>query len=318
MKITSYIIFPCLICFAPVLGNASFSSPSEKQLALTPITKMNNLLSIRKFTIPDTPFIQEIIQKEEPGFIGYHGNSLEFMIYQDIIRLIIELIVEIPIRDDFHFLSVPMDPLLNIQTKETLAEVFKWSGHPEIILYDTTFPLNFTIYDNADRLGLNTLENFIKNQSVKPLGYKKRLVWFFNHLGIDEKEIEHLFTAAYSELSSKNGIILQISEDADYSTSKKIAYPAYPNGFISANVTIDEYLTNEEFVPPYPHEIRLLLTNNETLNPKSPLKITRYFPEEIQSKLSSYEELMKRKINRLKFNKNRRVVYHNDLLSAWE
>lgn len=309
------IIFILIICFAPALESAS---PSEKQLALTSITKMNNLLSIRKIAIPDTPFLEEIIQKEEAGFIGYQGNSIEFMIYQDIIRLVIELIVEIPIRNDFHFLAAPLDPLLWIQTKEQLAEVFKGSSHPEIILYDTTFPLNFTLYDNVDRLGLSTIENFIKNQSVKPLGYRKRLVWFFNNLGIDEDKIDDLFNAAHSKLSSKNGIILQLLDDIDYSFSKKIAYPAYSNGYISANVTIDEYLNNEDFVPPYPHEIRLLLTNKETLNPNSPIKIMRYFPEEIQSKLSSYERLIRKKIKNLSFNSSNRSDYRNELLAAWE
>lgn len=300
----------------PILASASFSSPSNKQLELTPQVEIDSLLSIRKLVI-DNEFVKKIIETEEAGFIGYHGDSLEFMIYQDIIRLVMEHIVEVPIRADFHFFAVPLDPQLKIQTKEELVEAFK-GENPLKNLYDTTFPLNFTIYDNANRLGLNTLENFTKNQSAKPLGYKKRLIWLFNQLGIDEDQIEVLFAAAYSKLSSQNGIILQVFDDSDYSFSKKIAYPAYPNGFISSNVTIDEYFLDDSFLPPYPHEVRLLLTHKETLNPHSPLKIVRHLLETTKSQLSSYERSMNKKIKRLSFSPQGRDAYRSDLLKVWE
>ncbi len=304
-------------CFGIAQGANGFTPPTQKLLALFPINEIEKSLSIRKVVIPNKRAIEMIASAERAGILGYHGNSLDFMIYQDIIRHVMEIILEIPIRKDFHFLAVPLDPSLNIQTKELLGSVFMYSQQPERALYDTTFPLNFTLWDNANRLGLNTLENYAKNESVKPLGYRKRLEWLFKKLDIDLDKIDNLFDAAHKYLDSHTGIILQIFDNSDYSFAKKIAYPSYPNGHISENKTVDEYFLNDYYVPPFPHEVRLLLNNKETLNPKNPLKIVRHIPGISQVSLQNYETSMINRIKKFDFNKTSKSKYENELKTAW-
>lgn len=319
-KINKFIRFFVVInafIFGSVQGEGVFTPPTEKQIAMFPIAEMEKSLSIRKVQILNKKVISQIAESESAGILGYHGDSLEFMIYQDIIRHVMEQIVEIPVRKDFYFLAVPLDPSLDIQTKERLAAIFSSSSQPERALYETTFPLNFSIWDNANRIGLNCIENFVKNESVKPLGYKKRLVWLFKTLGINEKEINVLFSTATAHLNSNTGVILQIFDGSDYAFSKKIAYPSYPNGFISDNATVDEYFLNESFMPPFPHEVRLLLNNAETLNPKNPLKMVRHCPGVSSSSMKSYENSLLKRIKNLSFSKSSRSAYRKELQSVW-
>ncbi|MBA2727182.1 MAG: hypothetical protein H0U49_03300 [Parachlamydiaceae bacterium] len=315
--IAEFLIFVTFLCFGSTYGAIDFTPPTEKQIAIFPIGEMEKSLTLRKVVIPNKKVIDQITANEKAGILGYHGNSIDFMIYQDIIRNVIEIIVEIPIRKDFHFLAVPLDPILKIQTKKQLAAVFTDDLHPERALYETTFPLNFTIWDNASRLGLNSLENFVKNESVKPLGYKKRLVWLFQKLGINEQSIDLLFKTAHNQLNSKTGIILQVFDNNEYTFAKKIAYPSYPNGFISENATVDEYFLNDQYAPPYPHEVRLLLNNKETLNPQNPLKIVRYTPGISYFTMQAYENALKSSIKQLQFSKNSATKYKTELQTTW-
>lgn len=317
MNIKIIILSTAAICLSSLQAEEPFTSPTMKQIATTSIPEMEKSLAIRKVTVQDETLFNKIIRAEKAGLLGYHGDSLEFMIYQDIIRWVIDLIVGLPFRNDFHFLGVPLDPILDIQTKEELAAVFNQHPHPERALFETTFPLNFALWDNVDRLGLNTIESFTKNESVKPLGYKKRLVWLFERLGIKTDEIDNLFDLAYSNLVSNNGVILQIFDIPDYALSKNIAYPSYPNGFISENVTVDEYFLNEQFMPPYPHEVRLILTNKQTLNPYSDLKMMRY-TNLTGKKIATYENAMRKKIKALPSSSNASAKYRQELLKAWE
>lgn len=298
---------------------AGFESLSIKQTLLSPLSEIASALEVRKISMPDQSLIDSIVKNEKEGLIGYHGDSLDYMIYQDIIKFVIEIVVEIPIQSDFYFLAPPLDPSLGIQTKEDLANVFENHKNPGIALYDSTFPLNFSIWDNFNRLGLNSLEQFAKNESVKPRGYRRKLHWFFQTLGINLKEIDKLYTDAYVHLKSQKGVILQIFDESKepYAFAKKIAYPSYPNGFISENRTIDEYFMDDSFMPPFPHEVRLILNNQETLNPKSPIKIVRYTIDIPSSTKKSYENALKKHIKKLLFNKDAAKNYRSNLKKIW-
>lgn len=160
----------------------------------------------------------------------------------------------------------------------------------------------------------------MKNEPVKPLGYKRRLKWLFERLDIKELEIEPLFNAALKHLNGGFGVILQIYDDSSspYSFSKEVAYPSYPNGFISANRTVDEYFLDDGFIPPYPHEMRIMLTTHQTLNPNSPLKIVRHIPRFSSTKQKAYVKALTTEIKKLSFSKEKKKSYQKELLAAWE
>jgi hypothetical protein len=299
---------------------ANFISPSQKQLELISFEETNKALSIRKITPVSPEDFVQITDGEEGGFLGYHGDSLDFLIYQDIIRHIIEIIVDIPVRDDFHFLAAPLDPLLKIQDKSKLSNIFLKENNPTFTLMDTTFPLNFSIWDNANRVGFNTLENYIKNESSKTRGYDKRLNWFFINLGIAEKEIDILFTVARNQLKNPKGVILQFFDTSldPYAFSKQIAYPAFPSGCISENVTVDEYFMNPAHNAPFPHEVRLLLDNKKTLNPNNLLRIVRHHPGISDEVIQKYETDLKNKIKQLSYNTAKKNAYRTKLQQIWE
>lgn len=299
------------------LNAAQFIAPSEKQLNLLTFKKIQKSLEIRKVEIFESSTFTSITQNETEGFLGYHGNSLDFYIYQDIIRFIFEEILNFQIQKDFHFFAAPLDPILTIQSKKELTKIFASSKKPALALYDTTFPLNFSLWDNSNRLGLNSLEHYLKNESVKPLGYQKRLKWFFKKLGIPQDQILKLFTVAHKKLKSTHGVILQVFDTSakPYAFSQELAYPAYSNGFIAENKTIDEYYTTDL---PFPHEIRLLLTNHQTLNPNSPLKILRKVPEIHRAERKQYEIEMRNAIQKLPYNSSKTTKYLETLKKLWK
>lgn len=298
---------------------AAFISPTKKQLEIFPSEDIKKAHELRKMPAIKQSTITSIAVAEKQGFLGYHGDNLDFLIYQDIIRHVLELIVEIPIRKDFHFMAPPLDPALKIQSKGKLTEVFLNAKNPTLTLQESTFPLNFSIWDNANRVGFNTLENYAKNESTTSLSYKKRLKWFFENLCIEDNEIDDLFELSHTHLKSASGVILQFFDTSStpYDFAKEIAYPAFPTGFISDNVTVDEYFMDENFTPPFPYEIRLLLTNHQTLNPKSPFKIIRYHPDISSSRLKKYESALKEKIRTLSYNVIARNKYQSELQNCW-
>lgn len=312
-------LFWCLGISSPtIIETSQFISPTKKQISQIPFEKILESLQLRKVPLFDKEIFGKIILEEQEGFLGYHGDSLDFYIFQDIIRLIIEGLLKMPVRSDFHFLAPPLDPLLSIQSKNELTYVFSSSKNPGICLYESTFPMNFCLWDNFNRLGLNSIEQFLKNESVKPLGYQKRLRWLFKTIGIPENEIQTLFELAHQKLNSSQGVILQIIDTSkSYAFSSEIAYPSYPNGFIAENRTVDEYYMNEIIELPYPHEVRLLLTNHQVLNPHCPLRIIRYTPDLPAEALSAYENALKSAVLKLPFNQSKGQLYLNALKKTW-
>ncbi|MGZ3732816.1 MAG: hypothetical protein ACXU9U_03660, partial [Parachlamydiaceae bacterium] len=70
----------------PVLEADPFIPPSDKQLNVFTLKKIQKALEVRKVEKFDISLFSSITKKEKEGFLGYHGDSLDFYIYQDIIR----------------------------------------------------------------------------------------------------------------------------------------------------------------------------------------------------------------------------------------
>jgi hypothetical protein len=321
--IFNFITYFSFLFFLTGFELVAFISPSLKQQTQLnfeeSFQRTQTLLKLGDLTPESTSYLNKIVENEVQGFLGYHGDSIDYLIYQDIIRFIIEEIVGIPVRADFHFLAPPLDPMIKIQTKAQLAPIFDAKKNKALTLQEVTFPLNFTLWDNLDRLGLNTLEHYIKNESVKSLGYQRRLKAFFERLGMKEKDIAPLFETAKQALKSTKGVILQVfdTSKSPYDFAKKIAYPSYPNGFIAVNKTVDEYFMDDFALPPYPHEIRLLLNTQETLNPTNSLRIMRYTPEISSATLTNYQKTLQKKIKTLSYNKAKKNSYQKELKTVW-
>ncbi len=322
-----HILF-CVLCISGSVAFASgarFISPSDKQSRLTAnfeesFARTAELRKLAPLSREQTDWLNEIVKGEELGFLGYHGDSLDYYIYQDIIRYVMEDIVGISIRSDFHFFAVPLDPAHTIQTKMQLVQALEDPVGASLPLSESTFTLTFTLWDNLDRLGVNTLEHFIHNKSVKPLGYPRRLKWLFQRLGLPHSSIERLFVQARAFFPSSTGVILQVfdTSPSPYELAKKIAYPAYSSGLLAANKTVDEYFLDDSLLTSYPPEVRLLLSPQDTLNPHNALKTVRYTLETSKESIKKYRQNLRQRIQELPYNRSLRDSYMQELQTYWQ
>lgn len=212
--------------------------------------------------------------QENSSFFGYHGDSLDFLVYQDIIRVVIEEKNKVTIRKDFHYLSVPFRKTLSM---EDLAREFVKDRFYSKVLEEHTFPLNRALYDNHNRLGLNSVVNFSKNLSDISRKNRRELREWFEALGLDLSLIERLYEAASHHFAGvASGVLLQFFDTSNTPLEfvNRSGYGAYPNGFIADGD---------------PQEFRLLLNEEGVLNPNSPLVIKRYTKLQ-PSRLKAWEE----------------------------
>lgn len=294
-----------------------FASPSTRQLTFTPLDQIKYNLKGKSAGLEYRELFDKAIAEEKIGFLGYHGNDLDFLIYQDIIRITIEEVVGIPIRKDFHFLAAPLSTQRTLQSLEQLSSSFVKGVYHSQIVTKNTFPLNFSIYSNHNCLGLNSLVNFSKNESTDSASHHKELKLWFELLGIDSQLISTLYTIAYQHLDNKTGVLLQLfdTSPSPYLFADKLSYSSYPNGFIAKNCLISEYFLDNTPCE-FPQELRLLLNIQGVLNPTSPITIKRY--TKIQpSKQKAWEKDLRTLIQSAAFDSSKRNELRETLLQAW-
>lgn len=255
---------------------------------------------------------------EVTGFIGYHGDSLDFLIYQDIIRIAVEEILSIPIRKDFHFVSTPLNRQHAMQSLEKLSLEFVKEGYQPLVVAKNTFPLNFTIYANHNRLGLNSIINFSQNIGHNSLSNRHDLKMFFDELGLDSELVNILYDLAYQHLESTTGVLLQFfdTSTSPYSFANACSYASYPNGFITDNRLIQEFFL-ENSSGEYPQELRLMLNLHGTLNPYCPLLIKRYTKLQ-PSKLKGWEQALRQVLQASAYDQQKIDELRQTLLQNWK
>lgn len=243
-------------------------------------------------------------------------NNADVLIYQDIIRAVVEEILDIPIRKDFHFLSTPLDRNKHSQTLEELSSLFVKNYRGQEVM-QRTFPLNFTLYGNHNCFGLNSVVNFSKNISYSPTQNRKELIQFFDYLGIDTQLLEWLYILAYQHIDSKAGLLLQLFDTSPtpYAFADASSYASYPNGFISENRLIHEFFLDNAYGE-FPHEMRIILNLQGILNPRSPFLIKRYTKVQ-PNKLKAWEQELRALIKNSSFDATKKEELKQELLRNW-
>src|SRR5437016_10856130 len=84
-----------------------FSSPTARYLQSHSKYEIDNLLRRYRATDANLDMLERMIGNETSGFFGYHGGCSDYRIFQDVIKIGIEEILNIPIRKNFYFLRVP-------------------------------------------------------------------------------------------------------------------------------------------------------------------------------------------------------------------
>lgn len=292
----------------------SFIAPSTRYLSthdlnyIKPFMKGYGVIEKHVFVFNNA------IAKETIGFFGYCGAGREFRIYQDLIRFVVEDILKIYLRDDFQFLNIPGQPVLNINSAaEFLALEPSTLQDAQLKAANPFISLNLALYENYYYESLCSIPFFTKNHEQK--GLETKLEPFFIALGINKDNIRKIFTIARSKLPNE-GILLQFFDDSNYELLNKQAYCSLSNGTpYLRDFKISDFLLNPN-QNAFPR-IRLIMNNRYTLNPHSSLKVIRY-DMTAEYVRQAYEQAIRDFLKTLSVDVELVKKYREELLSKWE
>lgn len=295
-----------------------FYPPTQKYLEDYSIDEIKYNLRLDNTTLIYKDLFDKAVSKECEGIIGYHGSSLEYRIFQDVIKMVLQEIVGVEIQDDFHFFDIPGFREQRLHDLTDVPLFFLPEKNASRWIERQLFPLNLALYSNHNRIGFSSVVNFTRNVSeIETAQLILDLKEFFDRLGMDRRVVEEAFHLGKSVLNGDRGILLQIFDlsDNSYSFADSVCYPSNPNGYPFANRAISDYYDCEK-ASDFPRELRILLTDPYTLNPNAPLSIKRY--DKIQpSIVKSYERSLRDLIQNAGFEKTKVEQYRQVLFDSW-
>lgn len=312
MLFRSLVIF--LLASIPLEG---FYPPTKAQVELDGLENIKYNLKAKGTGLTYRELFDKAIPQEECGFFGYHGDSLDFLVYQDIIRVALEELTGISIRKDFHFLAPPLSDETSPKSLEELSLLFTREGYSARKVQEATFPLNFSLYSNHNRSGWNSLKRFSSPQNTVREHLIKKLSLFFETAGLSPDLPETLFALSSEYLDRKAGVLLQFFDGSanPYAFADQFSFAARPNGFIAENRKIHEYFLMDNGGS-FPQEVRLLLTTSLALNPHAPLIIKRYTKNQ-PGKLKLWEQELRKRLQASAVDQEKLSVFKENLEAAW-
>lgn len=257
----------------------SFIPPSKRHLSVHSLEKdVWPRLTRYNATPEHKSLLNRAIENEKPGFVGYHGARREFRIYQDVIRMVFEEVLHIPIREDFHFLRTPGNPRLNVNSAKEFLDLHPKSINDDLPLESSQLlSMNMALYEhfNGDHNQFSVYF-FLKDTNWGKHDYEAKLEPFFKALGLDPSAIAGAFEIARRNLPS-GGVLLQIFDTSieEYGIADRQTYLAVRTG---GRYHIQEpisKLIGDNGRKSFP-QFRFMLNNKTTLNPYSPIAIKRY------------------------------------------
>lgn len=292
-----------------------FVAPSKRFLATHPLSNIKPYFKTYGVTSEHVRVLKKAMNEENYGFFGYHGGKKEFRIYQDMIRFGVEEILGISIRPDFHFLRIPGDPELNISSATQFLKDRSYSINDDIpSVGKHILSMNMALYEHYWYNTQCSVYFFAKNGNWAQHNYEDQLVPFFNRLGVDPVHIHQAFEIAHSKLAN-SGVLFQFFDMADYKLVNKHSFIAQVRGEFLSNQPVSQYIldTGRSDFP----QFRLLLNNQQTLNPSSSLVIKRYSLTTPQAE-KEYEEAMRAYFQTLSVDVIKKEAYKAELLSLWK
>lgn len=299
-------IFPSFPECAP--RDLVYSSPTERYNWYYSWDRIDSGLRSQGVNLQNRNLFDRIYHRENLGFIGYHGSTQNFRIYQDIIRNVIEELVGIPIRDDFHFFRIPGDPLFSV---DSLADWAPRGYDPNVFLC-----MNYAIYGNHTNYGSSSYCYFTMNGSANQVDYKKKLIWLFDHVGIDIGEIQPLFALGTGYLQYEAGVIFQLFDTSHFDPRKPYyALADAQCGNLGVYSSFSSMVLGDS-PKPFANQIRMLLNNRHTLNPHAALVVMRY--DKIAPEITAeYAERLKKTVRGLAYDKEKAFRYKQELHNLW-
>jgi hypothetical protein len=312
-------IFLTFFCYLnlSLLAEEIWISPTEKYVSKNSIEEVKYNLKLDYVTLEHKPLFDKAIAQETFGFFGYYSASVDFRVYQDLIRIVFEEVLGILIPEDFHFVAVPLYSKRFIHDLEDISFFAFEDNLPIRKILQQLLPFNLSLYANHKKMGFCPARNF--SLSAKHAN-SEDLYWLFESLGLDSDIIEKALLIANISFENENRVLLQFfdlsheSEQAPYYLIDKNSYPAWPSGYPYQNQALSDYILNSTL--DYPPQFFLLLNDQTILNPYGPFVVKRY--TKIQpSKIKSYEQELRNLIKTAFYHVDQRDLYLNELNKIW-
>lgn len=285
----------------------------------------NILQSLRShgLSLTHRNFFEHLLPHEELGFFGYHSSTQGFRIFQDIIRMVLEEICTLDIRDDFIFLRVPGKPLLSHESAKSFLQRYPYVNNNNPDQQEQLLSMNYALFGNFNNFGSCSVYYFTENRSATTVHFQNKLQVLFEFLGIPVQQIPDLFAIGNELMENDNAILLQFFDFSHhnaflhpYEFVNRMCYTALPGGVhqpIGKEMST-LYLGSgpASFTP----QFRLVINNANTLNPNSPLVIRR-FERGDPSVVDAYQEKLRKAIKALPFDPEKRDQYCALLIALW-
>lgn len=331
-KLILSFVFLSSTLFSGIPVDECYRSPTCQLLAREGRDRIEEALLEMGIPSELIPFFDEISLEEDWGHIGYHGTNQGYRIFQDVIRLVVEEVLDIPVRDDFHFLRIPGDSDFELNS---MYEFVSYWGEYKVDNKSETrakqlVSLNFSVYSNFNEPGSCSLNLFVQDMSKNWIDYRTQLIALFHQLGVSASCIDAFLEIGNRWLDDEGGILLQISEnshiDNPYGEAYNFAdiqcYPAKRGGHrCGIDLISNQYKTqmsdlyvegNVEIAP----QLRLLINTKHTLNPYSHLRIRRFDLYDAGT-ICAYEKEMREYAASMSYNENKVKKFRAGLMKKW-
>lgn len=305
----------------PIRSKPEYESPTRRFMGYHHYEEVLQALRTNGLSLEHRNFFEHIIPHEELGFFGYHSSTQGFRIYQDIIRMVLEEICEIPIKKNFHFLRIPGTPSLNCESAQQFLNDYPRVSDNLPEQREQLLSMNYSLFGNFNNFGSCSVYYFTANRSAMTIGFQIQLKYLFELLEIPSDVLPGLF--AIGDSLKDNAVLFQFFDfshynafETHYSLVDQMCYNSYPGGPPNPlNKMISEIYIGTHPTP-FPAQFRLVINNSLILNPYSPLYIKR-FERNDPDLVREYETSLRAAIKQLPHDKIKTKQYRELLLGIW-
>lgn len=167
-------VFLLIICLVQLSLSAT---PTERHLEDHPIEEIINVIGPE--LTEKVPFLIDISKKEyDDVFFGYHGMSQDSRLFQDILKVLFEEVLNIQLPHNFYFLRIPGSTSWNWENgKESFLEKFSNRKMPEF--HRRLIMQNFLSMIESNKGYKIPLENFSENEVAILWNYFQSFLDFY-------------------------------------------------------------------------------------------------------------------------------------------
>lgn len=313
---------------------APYKEPSKRFLDKNPYKTVESKLRQQGFSIKQKNFYDTVMEQEERGYIGYSASSYAFRVFQDIVKMTLEEVLQLEFKKDFHFFRIPGDPELEdfMSAGEFLSRFPNVNDNlPE--QRDQLVSTNFTLYNNYDQMYECSIYYFETAYSYKPPNFEKKIEYLFKQLGMERyakvknKQVDRI--AALFEIGMEiekkgGGTLFQffdlshqvpVTHNA-YELIDRLTYPAMKKGEPVPYKGILSDLYQGTKGSNFLNQYRIVVNHFDMLNPYGPFYIRRYDLNDPKV-VRQYEQKLRSAIRKIVYDKQKAAVYREKLRSYW-